>query len=302
MIHVPSTCHTEGTWPSKYSMNESTKERANELGLTPSPCKRESRALCTPQAASGELLCSSHTPGAAGVPSLWEGELGFSFKYHFFVLQMWNLCLEIPRRKIMAFYFIGSLKYVLFQKVESINITGNVGMDARNSSASCLPGPGYGCRSCRLWVEKYCPWTLVGNFKPLENMTPLVESCQETSRQHLNFSIDPSFVVWPGALPLRTFNIFLFLQRLVGLISGGSWNFLKLSSREMDCRIKKANGKDISSLGFNPSSNELEVDYVHLSFRREYIKHPWLAKQVFLWSQSKGWWMNCGYFFFFEEG
>ena len=33
----------------------------------------------------------------------------------------------------MAFYFIGSLKYALFQKVESINITGNVGMDARNS-------------------------------------------------------------------------------------------------------------------------------------------------------------------------
>lgn len=33
----------------------------------------------------------------------------------------------------MAFYFTGSLKYVLFQKVESINITGNVGMDARNS-------------------------------------------------------------------------------------------------------------------------------------------------------------------------
>ena len=33
----------------------------------------------------------------------------------------------------MAFYFSGSLKYGLFQKVESINITGNVGIDARNS-------------------------------------------------------------------------------------------------------------------------------------------------------------------------
>lgn len=33
----------------------------------------------------------------------------------------------------MAFCFIGSLKYALFQKVESINITGNVGLDARNS-------------------------------------------------------------------------------------------------------------------------------------------------------------------------
>lgn len=33
----------------------------------------------------------------------------------------------------MVFYFIGSLKYALFQKVESINITGNVGMDAKNS-------------------------------------------------------------------------------------------------------------------------------------------------------------------------
>lgn len=31
----------------------------------------------------------------------------------------------------MVFYFIGSLKYALFQKVESINITGNVGMVKR---------------------------------------------------------------------------------------------------------------------------------------------------------------------------
>lgn len=56
-----------------------------------------------------------------------------ALEYHLFVLQMWDLGLEIPRRKIMAFYFTGSLKYALFQKVEPINITGNVGMDARNS-------------------------------------------------------------------------------------------------------------------------------------------------------------------------
>lgn len=134
----------------------------------------------------------------------------------------------------MAFYFIGSLKYALFQKVESINITGNVGMDARNSSASCLLGQGHGCCSCRLWVEKYCYWILVGKFKPLENTTSLGESCQETHRQHLNFSLDPSFVARPEAPPLNTSDIFLFLQLLVGLVSGVSWNFLKSS---MKCTI-----------------------------------------------------------------
>lgn len=56
----------------------------------------------------------------------------------------------------------------------------------------------------------------------LKNMAPLGESCQGTHRQHLNFSIDPSFVAWPEALPLSTFNIFLFLQLLVALISGVS--------------------------------------------------------------------------------
>lgn len=118
-------------------------------------------------------------------------------------------------------------------------------MDARNSSASCWLGPGYGCRSCSLRVEKYCYWTLVGNFKPLENMTPLGEPCQETHRQHFSFSIDPSFVLWPEALPLSTPSIFLVLQPLVGVISGVSRNFLKLSLHEIDHGIKKANRKDI---------------------------------------------------------
>lgn len=127
-------------------------------------------------------------------------------------------------------------------------------------------------------------------------MTPLGESCQETYRQHLNFSIDPSpFVVWQEAQPLSTFNIFLFLLLLVGLISGVSWNFLKLPSHEMDHRIKEANRKGISSLGFNASSDEMESDYVRLSYRRDNRKHTWLANQVFLWNQSKGWWMKCLY-------
>lgn len=42
----------------------------------------------------------------------------------------------------MAFYFTGSLKCGLFQKVESINITGDVGTDARNSRAPCCLGWG----------------------------------------------------------------------------------------------------------------------------------------------------------------
>lgn len=33
----------------------------------------------------------------------------------------------------MAFYFTGSLKCAVFQKVDSINMTGNLGTDARNS-------------------------------------------------------------------------------------------------------------------------------------------------------------------------
>lgn len=111
-------------------------------------------------------------------------------------------------------------------------------------------------------------------LSPLKNMTPLGESCQETPRQHLQFSIDLSFVAWPEAQPLSTFNIFLFLHLPVGFISGVSWNFLKWSSPEMDHRIKKANRKKkISSLGFNASSNELEVGYVHLSYRRENIRY-----------------------------
>lgn len=66
-------------------------------------------------------------------------------------------------------------------------------------------------------------------------------------------------MAWPGALALNTFNIFLFLQLLVGLISRVSQNFLKLPSHEIDHRIKEANRKDISSLDFNASSNELEI-------------------------------------------
>lgn len=54
----------------------------------------------------------------------------------------------------------------------------------------------------------------------------------------------------------------------------------------MDHRIKKANRKKkkkkFSSLGFNASSNELEVDYVHLSYGRENIRHISLVNQVFL--------------------
>lgn len=103
-------------------------------------------------------------------------------------------------------------------------------------------------------------------------MTPLGESCQETHRQHLHFSIDPAFVAWPEALPLSTCNFFLFLQTLARLISGVSRYFLKLSSHEIDHRIEKANRKDISSLGFNTSSNEVEVDYARLGDRRENIK------------------------------
>lgn len=37
--------------------------------------------------------------------------------------------------------------------------------------------------------------------------------------------------------------------------------------------LKRPTEKNISSLGFHASSNELEVDYVHLSHRRENIKH-----------------------------
>lgn len=113
------------------------------------------------------------------------------------------------------------------------------------------PGPGDGSCSCRLWVEKYCYWTLVGNVKALENMTPLGESCQEAHRQHLHFSADPPSAAWPEALPLSDFHFFLFLQPLVGLVSGVSRNFLILSSHKMDHRIEKAQRKDISSLGFN---------------------------------------------------
>ena len=53
----------------------------------------------------------------------------------------------------------------------------------------------------------------------------------------------------------------------------------------MDHRIKKPNRKKkkkISSLGFTASSNELEVDYVHLSYGTENIRHISLVNQVFL--------------------
>lgn len=81
----------------------------------------------------------------------------------------------------------------------------------------------------------------------------------------LKFFYRSLFAAWPEALPLSTFNVFLFLQPLVGLISGVSQNFLKLSSHEMDHRIEKANRQDISSPGFNASSNEKEIDYIYTS-------------------------------------
>lgn len=66
----------EGMWLSKYLMSESTKEPRKEMGRTPSPCICDPLLSAHHQATFRELLCSSHTSGAAGCTKSMPGGAG----------------------------------------------------------------------------------------------------------------------------------------------------------------------------------------------------------------------------------
>lgn len=142
---------------------------------------------------SVELPCSPHASGAPGVPVTAASAITSLFcRCEIYVS-------KFQEGKNNGILFHWPLKYALFQKVESINITGNVGMMPEIPRLHVCLGQDMAAAPVDYGLRNIAIGHLLEILSPLKNMTPFRRILSGDTQAAFTVFDRSSFVAWPEA-------------------------------------------------------------------------------------------------------